>query len=156
MPFQPTSTSVRRHGRRAATVAGGAAAVALMAFGAVNNRYATASTAPPPPPSAEFEARLSTELCPGLTGDPALTFALAAAAYGEDGEVSGSARLAQVFVVCEVRFEGDVDAEVGRPRTNVEAIIADPVNEITPNQAQSDLLNLELLNYWRVVEAWTG
>jgi len=69
---------------------------------------------------------------------------------------TGSPRLTQVFVVCEVRFAGDVDPAVGRPRTNVEAIIADPTNEITPNQAQSDLLNRELLTYWRIVEAWSA
>lgn len=126
--------------------------VALTAFGALNDRFATAST----PPADDFETRLTTELCPGQAGDPALTFALAAAGYGADGEVTGSPRLTQVFVVCEVRFAGDVDPAVGRPRTNVEAIVADPANEITPNQTQTDLLNRELLTYWRVVDAWTG
>ena len=126
--------------------------VALTGFGALNDRFATAST----PPDEDFATRLTTELCPGQAGDATLTFALAAAVYGADGEVTGSPRLVQVFVVCEVRFEGDVDPEVGRPRTNVEAIIADPANEITANAAQTDLLDRELLTYWRVVEAWTA
>ena len=33
---------------------------------------------------------------------------------------------------------------LGRPTTNVEALIADPANNVTPNQAQTDLLNAEL------------
>ena len=38
--------------------------------------------------------------------------------------------------------------------TNVEAIIADPANDVTPNQAQTDLLNEELATYWRITDAW--
>ncbi len=33
-------------------------------------------------------------------------------------------------------------------------MIADPANNVTPNQAQTDLLNEELLTYWRIADAW--
>ena len=42
---------------------------------------------------------------------------------------------------------------LGRPTTNVEALIADPANNVTPNQAQTDLLNAELATYWRIADA---
>ena len=44
-------------------------------------------------------------------------------------------------------------AALGRPTTNVEAIIADPANNVTPNQAQTDALNQELALYWRIAQS---
>ncbi len=69
---------------------------------------------------------------------------------GEDG----SLRIVEILLTCDVEFVGAVDPALGRPSTNVEAIIADPANNVTPNQAQTDLLNEELANYWRITDAW--
>ena len=66
----------------------------------------------------------------------------------------GSLRVVNVLQTCDVEFIGAVDAELGRPLTNVEELIADPVNNVTPNQAQRDVLNAELAVYWRLAEAW--
>ena len=37
-----------------------------------------------------------------------------------------------------------------RPTSNIEQFIADPANDITPNQAQLDALDNELEVYWRI------
>jgi len=50
-------------------------------------------------------------------------------------------------------FTGEVVAALGRPTANVEAIIADPANDVTPNQAQADALNQELTLYWRIAQS---
>ena len=98
--------------------------------------------------SEEFAAILAAE-CDGDTGEPLLAAALLDAAAPD-----GSLRLVEIFQGCDVEFVGEIDDEVGRPRTNVESLIADPVNNVTPNQAQIDALNAELAVYWKIADAW--
>jgi hypothetical protein len=62
----------------------------------------------------------------------------------------GSNRIIELLATCDVAFVGDIVAELGRPQTNVEQFIADPANDITPNQAQIDVLHDELSLYWRI------
>ncbi len=71
-------------------------------------------------------------------------------ASGDDG----SLRIVEILLTCDIEFVGAVDPTLGRPPTNVEALIADPANNVTPNQAQTDLLNEELAIYWRITDAW--
>ena len=97
---------------------------------------------------SDFTALLATE-CEGDTGQPLLADALDAA-VGSDG----SNRIVEILRTCDVEFVGAVDEALGRPTTNVEALIADPANNVTPNQAQTDLLNAELAIYWRIANAW--
>jgi hypothetical protein len=87
-------------------------------------------------------------MCPNQTGQ-----ALLAARLAELEGNDGSARIAQVLARCDVVFTGEVVAALGRPTTNVEAIIADPANDVTPNQAQTDALNQELTLYWRIAQS---
>ena len=87
--------------------------------------------------------------CEGDTGQPLLADALQAA-VGSDG----SDRIVEILRTCDVEFVGAIDQALGRPTTNVEALIADPANNVTPNQAQTDLLNAELAVYWRIADAW--
>ena len=89
------------------------------------------------------------EQCEGDTGQQLLASGLQVV-MGTDG----SLRIVEILLTCDVEFVGAVDAELGRPLTNVEAIIADPDNRVTPNQAQTDLLNEELATYWRITDAW--
>jgi hypothetical protein len=98
--------------------------------------------------SDEFTAMLDTA-CEGDSGHPLL-----AAALLEAAATDGSLRVIEIVQRCDVEFTGAVDADIGRPRTNVEGLIADPVNNVTPNQAQLDLLNAELSIYWRIAETW--
>jgi hypothetical protein len=98
--------------------------------------------------SEEFTATLDAA-CEGDSGHPLL-----AAALLEAAATDGSLRVIEIVQRCDVEFAGAVDADVGRPRTNVEGLIADPVNNVTPNQAQLDLLNAELSMYWRIADAW--
>lgn len=108
---------------------------------------APASTAPSVG-SADFTAMLATE-CEGDTGQPLLASALQAAALPD-----GSIRIVEIVRTCDVEFVGALDEALGRATTNVEALIADPTNNVTPNQAQTDLLNAELAVYWRIADAW--
>jgi|SoiMethySBSTD1v2_1073268.scaffolds.fasta_scaffold2347716_1 hypothetical protein len=87
--------------------------------------------------------------CESDTGQPLLADALQAA-VGTDG----SNRIVEIVRTCDIEFVPPVDTELGRPTTNIEALIADPVNNVTPNQAQLDLLNAELDVYWRIADAW--
>ena len=87
--------------------------------------------------------------CEGDTGQPLLADALQEA-VGSDG----SNRIVEIVRTCDIEFVPPVDTELGRPTTNIEALIADPVNNVTPNQAQLDLLNAELDVYWRIADAW--
>jgi hypothetical protein len=89
------------------------------------------------------------EQCEGDTGQPLLADALQEA-VGSDG----SNRIVEIVRTCDIEFVAPVDAELGRPMTNVEALIADPANNVTPNQAQLDILNAELAVYWRIADAW--
>ncbi len=98
--------------------------------------------------AADFTTLLATE-CEGDTGQPLLADALQAA-VGSDG----SNRIVEILRTCDVEFVGAVDQMLGRPTTNVEALSADPANNVTPNQAQIDLLNAELAVYWRIADAW--
>ena len=66
----------------------------------------------------------------------------------------GSLRIVEIALACDIEFVGPVDEALGRPTTNIEALIADPVNNVTPNQAQTELLNEELAIYWRIADAW--
>jgi hypothetical protein len=91
---------------------------------------------------------LATE-CEGDTGHPLLADALQQA-VGSDG----SNRIVEIVRTCDIEFVPPVDAELARPTTNVEALIADPVNNVTPNQAQLDVLEAELSIYWRIADAW--
>ena len=109
--------------------------------GARRHAAATAS-------SADFTAMLAAE-CEGDTGQPLLADALQDA-VGSDG----SNRVVEIVRTCDIEFVAPVDAELGRPMTNIEALIADPVNNVTPNQAQLDILNAELAVYWRIADAW--
>jgi hypothetical protein len=79
---------------------------------------------------------------------------LLAAALLAAAAPDGSLRIVEIFQECDVEFVGEIDDAVGRPRTNVESLIADPVNNITPNQAQIDALNAELAVYWKIADAW--
>ena len=97
--------------------------------------------------SGSFDERLAA-LCPDQIGQPLLAAHLTEL---QDGD--GSARIGQVLATCDVVFTGAVDAALGRPTTNVEAIIADPANNVTPNQAQTDALNQELALYWRIAQS---
>jgi hypothetical protein len=133
---EPTTTAAE-----AAATTTTADAVATTTTGATTTTVATAS-------SAEFTATLDAE-CEGDTGQPLLAAALRAAALPD-----GSLRVIELLQRCDVEFAGPVDAELGRPLTNVEALIADPVNNVTPNQAQLDQLNAELAIYWRIADAW--
>ncbi len=96
--------------------------------------------------AGSFEERLAA-LCPDQVGQALLADRLTELQGGD-----GSARIAQVLATCDVVFTGDVVAELGRATTNVEAIIADPANNVTPNQAQTDALNQELVLYWRIAQ----
>jgi hypothetical protein len=87
--------------------------------------------------------------CAGDTGQPLLADALQEA-VGSDG----SNRIVEIVRTCDVEFAPPVDAELGRPVTNIEALIADPVNNVTPNQSQLDILDAELAVYWRIADAW--
>jgi hypothetical protein len=98
--------------------------------------------------AADFTAALTAE-CEGDTGQALLADALEAV-VGSDG----SNRIVEILRTCDVQFVGAVDQALGRPTTNVEALIANPENNVTPNQAQLDLLNAELAVYWRIAEAW--
>ena len=66
----------------------------------------------------------------------------------------GSLRIVEIVLACDIEFIGAVDEALGRPTTNVEALIADPANNVTPSQDQTDLLNEELATYWRIADAW--
>ncbi len=107
-----------------------------------------ATTTAPAAPTSNFAAVLA-EQCEGDTGQQLLASGLQVV-MGTDG----SLRIVEILLTCDVEFVGAVDAELGRPLTNVEAIIADPDNRVTPNQAQTDLLNEELATYWRITDAW--
>jgi hypothetical protein len=87
--------------------------------------------------------------CEGDTGHQLLASGLQVV-LGEDG----SLRIVEIALACDIEFVGAVDEVLGRPATNIEALIADPANNVTPNQAQTDLLNEELLGYWRTADAW--
>ena len=58
-----------------------------------------------------------------------------------------------MLATCDVLFTGEAVATLGRPTTNVEAIIADTANDVTPNQAQIDALNQEHALYWRIAQS---
>jgi hypothetical protein len=118
-----------------------AAAATTTAAGATTTGPATAS-------ASEFAATLETE-CEGDTGNQLLASGLQVV-MGQDG----SLRIVELVLACDIEFVGAVDEALGRPTTNVEALIADPANNVTPNQAQTDLLNEELLTYWRIADAW--
>ena len=111
---------------------------------------ADSTTTAPAPTTAltNFAATLAAE-CEGDTGHQLLASGLQVL-LGEDG----SLRIVEILLTCDIEFVGAVDPTLGRPLTNVEAIIADPANNITPNQAQTDLLNEELASYWRITDAW--
>ena len=94
-------------------------------------------------------AAVLAEQCEGDTGQQLLASGLQVV-MGDDG----SLRIVEILLTCDIEFVGAVDPELGRPSTNVEAIIADPANNVTPNQAQTDLLNEELATYWRITDAW--
>lgn len=115
---------------------------------ATSTSAAAATTTAAPAPTSNFATVLA-EQCEGDTGQQLLASGLQVV-MGTDG----SLRIVEVLLTCDVEFVGAVDPELGRPLTNVEAIIADPENRITPNQAQTDLLNEELAIYWRVTDAW--
>ena len=87
--------------------------------------------------------------CAGDTGQQLLASGLQVV-LGTDG----SLRIVEIALACDIEFVGPVDEALGRPTTNIEALIADPVNNVTPNQAQIDLLNEELAIYWRIADAW--
>ena len=94
-------------------------------------------------------AAVLAEQCEGDNGQQLLASGLQVV-MGDDG----SLRIVEILLTCDIEFVGAVDPELGRPSTNVEAIIADPANNVTPNQAQTDLLNEELATYWRITDAW--
>ena len=118
-----------------------AAAATTTAAGATTTGPATAS-------SAEFAATLEAE-CEGDTGSQLLASGLQVV-MGEDG----SLRMVEIVLACDIEFVGPVDEALGRPTTNIEALIADPANNVTPSQDQTDLLNEELATYWRIADAW--
>ena len=62
--------------------------------------------------------------------------------------------MVEIVLACDIEFVGPVDEALGRPTTNIEALIADPANNVTPSQDQTDLLNEELATYWRIADAW--
>jgi hypothetical protein len=108
----------------------------------------TAGSATTTAPPTGFAAVLA-EQCEGDTGQQLLASGLQVV-MGDDG----SLRIVEIVLTCDIEFVGAVDPELGRPSTNVEALIADPANNVTPNQAQTDLLNEELATYWRITDAW--
>jgi hypothetical protein len=116
---------------------------------ATSEAAAAPTTAGPATATSEEFAALLAAACDGDTGEPLLAVALLDVAAPD-----GSLRIAAIFEACDVEFVGEIDDEVGRPRTNVESLIADPVNNVTPNQAQLDALNAELAVYWRIADAW--
>jgi hypothetical protein len=109
---------------------------------------AATTTGPATASSAEFTATLEAE-CEGDTGHQLLASGLQVV-MGEDG----SLRMIEIVLACDIEFVGPVDEALGRPTTNIEALIADPANNVTPSQAQTDLLNEELAGYWRTADAW--
>jgi hypothetical protein len=109
---------------------------------------APTTTGPATASSAEFTATLEAE-CEGDTGHQLLASGLQVV-MGEDG----SLRMIEIVLACDIEFVGAVDEALGRPTTNIEALIADPANNVTPSQAQTDLLNEELAGYWRTADAW--
>ncbi len=111
---------------------------------------ADSTTTAPAPTTAltNFAATLAAQ-CEGDTGHQLLASGLQVLLGGD-----GSLRIVEILLTCDIEFVGAVDPTLGRPSTNVEAIIADPANNITPNQAQTDLLNEELASYWRITDAW--
>lgn len=116
---------------------------------ATTTAAADGATTTAPAGAASNFATVLAEQCEGDTGQQLLASGLQVV-MGTDG----SLRIVEILLTCDVEFVGAVDAELGRPLTNVEAIIADPENRVTPNQAQTDLLNEELAIYWRVTDAW--
>ena len=118
-----------------------AAAAPTTAAGATTTGPATAS-------SSEFAAALEAE-CEGDTGNQLLASGLQVV-MGADG----SLRIVEIVLACDIEFIGAVDEALGRPTTNIEALIADPANNVTPSQDQTDLLNEELATYWRIADAW--
>jgi hypothetical protein len=118
-----------------------------VAAGATTTAAAT-PTGPATASSAEFAATLEAE-CEGDTGHQLLASGLQVV-MGEDG----SLRIVEIVLACDIEFVGAVDEALGRPTTNIEALIADPANNVTPSQAQTDLLNEELAGYWRTADAW--
>jgi hypothetical protein len=123
------------------TTTAAASPTTTAAAGATTTGPATAS-------SAEFTATLEAE-CEGDTGHQLLASGLQVV-MGEDG----SLRMIEIVLACDIEFVGPVDEALGRPTTNIEALIADPANNVTPSQAQTDLLNEELAGYWRTADAW--
>jgi len=66
--------------------------------------------------------------------------------YDDSGNfVDGSGRLATFVRECNIIFQGEYIAELGRRLTGVEFAIADPANRMTPNQPQTDKLQ-QLIN----------
>ncbi len=139
-----TSTSEESTTSDASTSSAPAGESTTTAAGATTTRDRTTPTAS----SADFTATLAAE-CEGDTGHPLLADAVQNVAVPD-----GSLRLIEILRTCDVEFVGPVDEALGRPLTNVEALIADPVNNVTPNQAQLDALNAELAIYWRIANAW--
>ena len=115
---------------------------------ATSESAAGPTATPAPATSEEFAATLAAE-CDGDAGAPLLAAALRAVAAPD-----GSLRIVEIFEACDVEFVGEIDVEAGRPRTNVETLIADPANNVTPNDAQIDVLDAELAVYWRIADAW--
>jgi hypothetical protein len=118
------------------------------AAGSPTTTAAATTTGPATASSSEFAATLEAE-CEGDTGNQLLASGLQVV-MGEDG----SLRIVEIVLACDIEFVGPVDEALGRPTTNVEALIADPANNVTPSQAQTDLLNEELATYWRIADAW--
>jgi hypothetical protein len=118
------------------------------AEGATTTAAGATTTGPATASSAEFTATLEAE-CEGDTGHQLLASGLQVV-MGEDG----SLRMIEIVLACDIEFVGAVDEALGRPTTNIEALIADPANNVTPSQAQTDLLNEELAGYWRTADAW--
>jgi hypothetical protein len=141
VPGDETTTTEEAAAPTSAEPTTTAAAAPTTAAGATTTGPATAS-------SAEFNATLEAE-CEGDTGHQLLASGLQVV-LGEDG----SLRIVEIALACDIEFVGPVDEALGRPSTNIEALIADPANNVTPSQAQTDLLNEELAGYWRIADAW--
>ncbi len=96
-------------------------------------------------PKPSYEDKLAFIGCEDDKGNPNL-----AAELEELKAEDGSGRIITLIDWCELEFieEDGIMEGYGRPNTNWEDLIANPDFDITPNEAQTNALNIYLLNRW--------
>ena len=102
----------------------------------------TNTTSPPRPPAKTWEQTIA-ERCLDQPNNDSLATSLDVARATD-----GSGRLVVYARECGISFVGDVVPDLGRPMTNVDWAVLDPANNITPNQAQLDILRASADAQW--------